>query len=329
MYKKLFILSVSLLILCIALGVYGYSHFTGMLNTAESARTAADQELQVINFDNANSRDTFFSIHNVAKAHKAGKGKGIKVGILDHSFAALKHKDLYKGGECFNNRTDLLYEEESHGYWMACALREIAPECDIYALCTWSSNEDAKVNSMIKAIDWAIENDIDILTYSADEFSESNRAKIDEAVNKAVDNGIVTTFIHYDNENNIYPTGMFPFENSTDDRKPDLNIFHYDYNTLFLDQYLAYKNNRTSTQNGNDIPFFSVSSTSPVTAGFVAILKSIDNTLSPQEYRDILIKTSYSMDFYDSNFDQTFHCSRVVDIKKAADYLSSEYGNRD
>jgi hypothetical protein len=329
MFKKLFVLSIFLLILCISIGIYGYIHFTDIIKKSESEKTIFTTELQSVNFSNANSRDTYFSIHKVSEAQKAGKGKNIKVGILDHSFAMYKHKDLYKGGQDFTGRTELLDEVESHGYWMASVLREIAPECDIYALCTWSASEDTKVNNMIKAINWAVDNDIDILTYSADEFSESNRKKMDEAVNHAVSKGLVTTFIHYDNENNIYPTGMFPFENSLGNRKPDLNIFHYDYNTLFVRQYLNIVNNGIVPRSGDDIPYFSVSSTSPVTAGFVAILKSVNNTLTPKEYKDILVKTSYSMDFYDWNFNQTFHCKRVVDIAKAVDYLRSTYGYKD
>ena len=35
-------------------------------------------------FGDANSRDTYFTIHNVGKAHEISKGKGVKVGILDN-----------------------------------------------------------------------------------------------------------------------------------------------------------------------------------------------------------------------------------------------------
>lgn len=43
---------------------------------------------EFIYFNNANSRDTYFTVHNVKEAHKYSKGKGIKVGIIDWCFDA-------------------------------------------------------------------------------------------------------------------------------------------------------------------------------------------------------------------------------------------------
>jgi hypothetical protein len=64
---------------------------------------------------------------------------------------------------------------------------------------------------------------------------------------------------------------------------------------------------------------------SPVTAGFVAILKSVNGNLSPAEYKEILVKTSYRRyykgvaDFEDGN------AEHVVDIGKAVAYLKENY----
>lgn len=343
MFKKLFFLSVILLIVCLALGIYGYICFNDRLNglqaeksvsttpepseIAENVSTVTAAELLTIDFTNGNSRETYFSVHNVAEAYKTAKGKNVKVGILDHSFAMNRHQELYKAGKDFTGNEDELKSEEGHGYWMARVLREIAPECDIYALCTWAGDEGTKADNMINAIHWAIENDIDILTYSDAQFSASNSWKLDEAIDLAVSKGIVTTFIHCKNENNLWPTGMFTFENTKGGRNPDLNILHYDYNTLIVERYVAALNSGGVFENGDNIPYFSVSSTSPVTAGFVAILKSVNNTLTPKDYKDILVKTSYHEDFYDWNFKETYPCERVVDLPKAVDYLIENYGS--
>jgi len=40
----------------------------------------------IIRFPNANSRQTYFTIHNIWEAWEISKGAGVKVGILDHSF---------------------------------------------------------------------------------------------------------------------------------------------------------------------------------------------------------------------------------------------------
>lgn len=280
-----------------------------------------------IHFTNANSRDTYFTIHNVRQAQNISKGKGIKVGILDHCFGYELHKDLYSGAVDFSNNPDALNKSNEHGYWMATTLKEIAPECEVYALNTAASmNEDKRVTAMIKAIDWAIKNHIDILTYSQSPISDKNRKRFDEAVNKAVKNNIVTTFIHYDNPNNIWPGQMVSSDNVEEgQRKPDFSILHYDYNTLLMDTYDKYQNSKGNIMDGNDIPYFSISSTSPVTAGFIAILKSINNKLTPDEYRQILKKTSYKTTFTDPFTLKKAECSNVVDIGKAATYIKEHY----
>lgn len=282
-----------------------------------------------IHFTNANSRDNYFSIHNVRQAQNLGKGKGIKVGILDHCFGYEYHKDLYAGAVDFMNSPYALNKSNEHGYWMGTTLKEIAPECKVYALNTAASrNEDKRVTAMIKAIDWAIKNHIDILTYSQEPISDKNRKRFDAAVNKAVKNNIVTTFIHYDNPNNIWPEEMVdPRFEEKGQRKPDFSIFTYDYNTLRTDTYTAYQElkNKVSSAPGDDIPYYSASSTSPVTAGFIAILKSINNKLTPDEYRQILKKTSYNTTFKDPFRLNTFQCSNVIDIGKAAEYIKEKY----
>ena len=64
------------------------------------------------------------------------------------------------------------------------------------------------------------------------------------------------------------------------------------------------------------MPYLSISSTSPVAAGFVALLKGINNYLKPSDYKKILIDTSKRIDY------GGVECSRVVDIYQAVKYIS-------
>ena len=269
----------------------------------------------IINFTNANSRDTYFSIHNLKMAQDISKGKGIKVGILDWCFGYEKHKSLYSGCIDFTGDADNLLVEH-HGFWMASVLKEIAPECEIYGLgiTVANRNETKKVDAIVKAIDWAIENKIDVLTYSNEKFSDKNIKKVDDAVNKAISHNIITTFIHYPNKNNILPGPLLQPDLLYDGREPDVNIFQYDYNTLRISEY-----NKYLESGGKYYPYWSISSTSPVTAGFIAILKNVNNNLTPGEYKDILIKTSKKK-LYDN-----YECPRVVDIYDAVKYLQQNY----
>ena len=265
---------------------------------------------------NANSRGTYFTIHNITEAHEYSKGKGIKIGILDWGFGYSKHKSLYAGGECFNGFRQNFDENSEHGLWMATVLKEIAPESEIYALGTFIPNNETKwIDAMAMGIEWAIENKIDILTLSHQQITDRNRVRFDEIIDKAIASNIITTFIHYDNPNNILPYMLSNKHNYK--RDPDINIFHYDYNALLISEYMNY------LERGNEIAesrlYFSMSSTSPVTAGFVAILKSINGGLSPSEYKNILVQTSYQME-YDGEL-----VDHVADIGNAVKYLIEHY----
>src|SRR5512146_331905 len=104
----------------------------------------------VLVFPNASSRETYFTLHNILPAQGMTKGKGAKVGILDHYFALEDHPDLYAGGMNFlgDGRNDELTKLSSHGYWMALVLHEVAPEARIYALNVASSDEQEMVDAI-------------------------------------------------------------------------------------------------------------------------------------------------------------------------------------
>lgn len=263
----------------------------------------------VLYFPDANSRPTYFTVHDVAEAWTLTRGAGVKVGILDHSFGFRVHPGLYAGGAVF--QTDRWAESfdtvSHHGYWMARTLREVAPEVEIFALGTYSSDEAAKVDAMIRAIDWAIAHELDVLTYSAARFSPEQRARLDEAVDRALASGIATTFIHYPHPGNILPTWLGP-RTGDDEREPDLNVLHYDYSVVFTERYAAWM--REGEASGYR-PFLSVSSTSPVTAAFVALVKSVRPELGPAELRRILVESSRPLEF------QGHTAPRAVDVGAA------------
>lgn len=272
-----------------------------------------------IHFPDANLRETYDSVHNVKEAQKISTGKGIKVGILDWGFGFAEHDGLYAGGKDFaaySNHDDNFNYTSEHGFWMAQTLKEIAPDVSIYALGTYCPGEDAWVDAMIEAIDWAIEQHIDILTLSHEQLSDKNRPRFDEAVNKAVANGIVTTFIHYDNPKNILPWGIWS-ETGEEyyQRAADINIFQYDYNLLLMENYANGIAQADFDETYKSQMFTSVSSMSVVTAGSVALLKEIDNTLTPAQYKEILMNTSRRLEY------EGKYAEHVLDMEAAVRYL--------
>ena len=137
------------------------SFAVAMLLSAQGTMRVAAQEGPTVDvpgilyFPKANSRPTYFTIHNEQEAWAISKGAGVKVGILDQSFGYEIHKDLYSGGKNFQkgDSEKLFNRNIHHGYWMASTLREIAPDVEIYALGTSSSDESDKAGAMVQAID--------------------------------------------------------------------------------------------------------------------------------------------------------------------------------
>jgi hypothetical protein len=275
--------------LLLACGLVLFASLLGAGNAA-TEESAQPEIPAILYFPNANSRPTYFTIHNIHDTWAISKGAGVKVGVLDHSFGFKVHPGLYAGGECFQTDgwAESFNDVSHHGFWMASTLHEIAPEAEIYALGTYSSDESNRVDAMIRAIDWAIEHDLDVLTYSAERFTPENRARLDRAVDRALTKGIVTTFIHYPHPGNLLPTWLGP-RTGDDDREPDINILQYDYSSVLTRQYADWMRRGMPA---DDSPFLSISSTSPAAAGFVAMLKSVRPDLKPADVKRILMETS-------------------------------------
>jgi hypothetical protein len=107
---------------------------------------------------------------------------------------------------------------------------------------------------------------------------------------------------------------------------PGVNIFPYDYNVLLMSVYSLYQPYQAMAsypQSGDEVPYFSISSTSVVTAGFVAILKSVDSRLSAEDCRQLLVSTSRAIDYDDPFFGKRLSPKHVVDIAKAVEALGT------
>lgn len=287
-----------------------------------------------IYFGNANSRQTYFTLHNIARAHEKANGRGVKVGIMDWLFGGDENKGLYAGYADVSEHPELLYEAAGHGLMMATTLREIAPECEIYAINAvvyGEGGEELRLSHFEKGIQWAIENGMDVLTYSHAAFMGEDRVRAHAAVRRAVENGITTTFIHNDSEYNIFPygcmEGMGYGVREGFSRKPDLNILHFDYNSLLLSMYEKYSNALKAGEpirSGDMVPFFSFSSMSVVLGGFAAIIKQLRPDFQPSQIKELLVWTSYRIETKGQNWYDINPCERVADIGKAVDELCAE-----
>lgn len=257
---------------------------------AMSPLMGEDDPNSVLVFPGANGRETYFTLHHIKEAQAISKGKGCKVGVLDHSFGMTLHPDLYAGGKNFVvGGENFLTKREWHGYWMALVFHEIAPEAEIYALNTRTfKSRLMDAEAMARAIDWAIEQHLDVLTYSAEAFEGTGKEILEAALERAYKAGIVTTFLHTGYARNILPDGLFN-PDKEDGREPDIHIFHYDYTVVPIKQWEGTER------------FFSLSSTSPVLGGVIAMMKSLRPDLSPDKCKQIVRNTAYPLAFRNQN----------------------------
>jgi len=238
------------------------------------------------------SGDTHLSVHNIHSAHEITLGSGTKVGILDHSFEMASHPELYAGGKVFSEMgsSSARARETHHGYWMALTLREVAPESRIFALEIPTKGAGARVDAMVEAMDWAVEQDLDVVTYCGGEFSPAERAVLDLVIEKTVQAGIVVVFVDYPHPLNLLPGG-FGGPSEAGDQSPDLNIFSYDCTALFGNGFVAFM------EPDDDVitrhrPFLARPAAGSVTAGVVALVRSVSPEASPREIKKVLVATS-------------------------------------
>ncbi len=129
-----------------------------------------------------------------------GTGKTIRVGVIDSGIDT-NHPDLignYKGGRDFVNNDDDPNDDNGHGTHVAgtvAALNNdfgvvgVAPDVDIFALKVLGSDGGGTTTNVIRAVDWAIANELDIISLSLG--SEGSSLMEERAFQRAADAGIL------------------------------------------------------------------------------------------------------------------------------------------
>jgi subtilisin family serine protease len=133
------------------------------------------------------------SMVNAPQVWPITRGEGIRVGVIDTGID-LRHVDLqkaYRGGWDFIH-DDAIPEEEAEGDAMGHGTRMagliaatddqlgvvgVAPGVSLYALKIFGKTGGALTSNVIRALDWAIEHDLDVLSCS---FGGENPSKLEE-----------------------------------------------------------------------------------------------------------------------------------------------------
>lgn len=124
-------------------------------------------------------------------------GKGIKVGVLDTGIDT-DHEDLkLSGGISFVSSATSYDDDNGHGTHVAgiiaaqdneFGIKGIAPNVELYAIKVLDKYGSGHHSQIIDGIEWAVQNDLDIinLSLSSQEGSKSLKLAVDEAYKKGV-----------------------------------------------------------------------------------------------------------------------------------------------
>lgn len=125
-------------------------------------------------------------------------GNGVKIGILDTGID-YTHEDLnVLGGVSFIEGSQSYFDDNGHGTHVAGIIGSlnnhlgvlgISPQADLYAIKVLDGDGNGNYSDIIAGIEWAIDNDMDILNMSLGGDSKSRALK--EAVNLAYEAGIL------------------------------------------------------------------------------------------------------------------------------------------
>lgn len=126
-------------------------------------------------------------------------GQHVKIAILDTGIDR-KNKDLsYVNGINFTTKEANKFDDDNgHGTKIAGIigarknnynLLGVAPECDLYIVKVADENGNVKFENLVKGINWAIEQKVDIINISL-EFPKKN-SRLHEVIKKAADKNII------------------------------------------------------------------------------------------------------------------------------------------
>jgi hypothetical protein len=207
---------------------------------------------------------------NAPAAWKKATGRGVKVAVIDQGFHVdnpafkdhLVEKAAFVPGKDFNGAQNF------HGTSMAKIVLSVAPDASLVFLLTNEGGTSEAITATVKAIDYAIAHDIDVITSSAGPWQ--NTPDVHAAIDRATQAGIVFVWFHYRGTNPAVIRPGYYWDSSWD-------VGAFD---RFFDP------DKPSDLEGG------LSDTAPQIAGIAALVLQNEPHLSPLEMRQRIIETA-------------------------------------
>ncbi|BDH61247.1 hypothetical protein MTP04_13770 [Lysinibacillus sp. PLM2] len=227
-------------------------------------------------------------------------GSGMKIAVLDTGIAP--HLDLQvAGGISFTSYTPSYFDDNGHGTHVAGIIGAennnigvvgVAPDADIYAVKVLDKNGSGNLSDIIKGIDWAISNRMDIINLSLG--TQIHSFVLKQAVDKAYNNGILVVAAagNDGNAEGIGETVDFPARYdsvigvSAVDKLNNRGSFsstgeEVEIAAPGVKVYSTYLNNNYAIMNGTSMA-------APFVAGTLALLKQANPSLTNIQLREKL-----------------------------------------
>jgi hypothetical protein len=241
---------------------------------------------------NAQKTDStnYITFSKIDTAWKYSKGTNATVAVIDWLFdlspdAAKKYihsASMVPGGEVGSS-------EPWHGEWMACIIHTIAPEAKIIPIRGNPGREEPIDGYLIKAIRYAADNGAAAVTNSMGPVQQTK--ELTEAIEYAWKKGTIFIDVHPEYisktekgyqwckpdelNNKIIHAGIVSVPKYEDQPDParDINTWPYEINPKFRDGW-GYSN------------------APPQIAGVIALMKSVNKELTPEDLKNIILSTA-------------------------------------
>jgi subtilisin family serine protease len=126
-------------------------------------------------------------------------GQGVRVAIIDSGVnPAHPHVGGVAGGVGFtaNETTENYLDYLGHGTAVAGAIREKAPDALLFAVKVFDLALRTNATTILRALDWAIDQQMDVVNLSLGTFNSSYRAAFEQIVARALERNVIIVAAH-------------------------------------------------------------------------------------------------------------------------------------
>ncbi|MCL2047375.1 MAG: fibronectin type III domain-containing protein [Defluviitaleaceae bacterium] len=236
--------------------------------------------------------------------HSQFSGENVRVAVFDTGIA--QHEDIaIADGISFVNYSSSYDDDNGHGTHVAgiiAALNNdygivgVAPEVDLYAVKVLSQSGNGNYSTIIAALEWAIDNDIDIINMSlgGTQYSQA----LHEAVQMAANAGIIIVAAagnHGNGEDNITYPAKFPEVVSVGAIKSNFIAAEFSSRGSELNIVAPGANILSTTKDGEYGVLSGTSMAAPHVTGAIAILKSAEDITESAELISRIYETATTL----------------------------------